>query len=482
MKLNLVVFALFAIVALSFAGVSVNNYTVSKSTFRSQDTGVITVTVTNPTGSNQVTGLTLSIQVPPEIILTASPKLADIESGGTAIVSIPIKIKSDAKPGVYLLNAVFTGSTSSSSSSSTNTISVPITIVNPPIISISTDTTVLSGIDSIGLTIKNNGGSAKNARLSFSGNVLLYGSNDVYLGDIDNSTKTTVLLDSRNATDGPQDITASLTYNDEIGLSHTDAYTIRVTVKKQKLDIIFIQNSSLVTRKESNLTLAITNNGNIDLKDIRLTFSDSSIRLKNLNEIKFGDIKSGETKQVAFLIFADLAPGLNIVSSKIKWVEKDVEKEQAITVPLTITSDSDVSVYLESKPTPLTSGAEHTISVLVSNVGSYGIDNVDVVFYSEYIQSLDVSSGQYIGSLDSDDFSTVQFKVKINNLAAGSYPVTTNVTYRDKSGEWKAKSIVRSVNISASKSDGLGAMLFLPVLIVIGLVVWYFRFRKKPKS
>ena len=179
------------------------------------------------------------------------------------------------------------------------------------------------------------------------------------------------------------------------------------------------------------------------------------------------------------LVYNDLAPGLNLVPAKIAWTERDVRKEQDANIPITIGSDADVSVYLESKPSPLRADQDHTISVLVSNIGSYSIDNVDVGLNSSAFEPLDITPRQYIGSLAKDDFSTVQFKVRVI-AGQGDYPVSVNVRYRDASGEWVTKTLTQTASVKAPESGGSGTLYLvggIAVLAVMGL--WFFRFRKK---
>ncbi len=475
----LMVFGIFGGVA--FAGVSISNYLVSKSTFQPGDTGITTITITNPTGSTRVTGLSMTIYNPSEISVTSSPILADIESGGTAIVSIPFKITSNAKPGIYLLNVEFKGFTSqtggSTQISSSNTVSVPISVVYSPIVSLSSDKKVLSGVDTIILTVTNNGGPAKNLRLSATGTTSLYGTNEIFIGDLTSSKNVSITLDSRNEADGPTNVPFLLRYDDEIGTSHNDTVELRLTVKNELLDLSFDQQSSLQTKKDGTLSLDIQNNGQA-LSDVRISFTGTGIKLKGASEINVGDIPSGGKKSISASVYPDLSPGLNLVNATVKWVEKDVQKEQQIQIPLTIASDADVSVYLEAKPSPMTAGVEHTLSVLVSNVGSYSIDNVDVGLNSPQFQLLDVTPRQYIGSLSKDDFSTVQFKVK--TIEDGTGPVYINVMYRDASGEWVNKTITQQATVYASVQNGNGTLLPLVAFVALsGIALWYFKFRKK---
>jgi len=482
MNLTKILVLLMCLACFSFAGISVDNYTVSQSSFQPGDVGVTTLKVTNPTGTTRVTGLTMTIYNPSEITVTSSPKLADIDSGGSAIVSIPFSISANASPGIYLINVEFSGFGTGTAGQNqvTNTVSVPVIVVNSPIVSMNADTKALSGVDVISLTVSNNGGSAKQLRLRISGNssVVLYGANEVYIGDLKATKVLNLTLDSRDADNGPYDIPFLLTYNDELGITHTDTASLRMTVKKELLDTTFNQLSDLTTGTEGTLTLQLVNNGDA-LSDVRLSFTNSSLLMKGSGEMKFGNLSSGANASVSATVYPDLSPGLNLVDAKVSWVEKDVRKEETIKVPLTISSDSDVSVYLESKPSPLEAGAEHTISVLVSNIGSYKIDNVDVGMNSSGFDLLDVTPRQYIGSLSQDDFSTVQFKVMMSDNP-GTYPISINVKYRDSSGQWVNKTIVQNAVVQSAPESNTGFMnLAVVIVAVAAIAIWYFRFRKK---
>jgi uncharacterized membrane protein len=475
MKLFLSMMIVFG---MSFAGISLNNYTVSKSSFQPGDVGISTITLTNPTGSTRVTGLTMTIYNPAEIIVSSAPKLADIDTGGTAIVSLPLRIAEDAKPGIYLLNVEFAGF--SESDRVTSTVSVPITVADLPILSLSSDANVLSGTDPIVLSLTNNGGPASQVRMKISStsSVALYGTNEIFVGDLSDSKNLNIPIDVRSATDGPTDVPIIITYNDEIGTTHTETVNLRLTVKNEKLDIRFNQLSTIKIRDEETLDLEVVNNGD-DLDDLRISFSGNAFNLLDTSDIKVGDLKSGEKRIVSAKVAAYLAPGPNLIPATISWSEKDVAKEQTMNIPLTIASDSDIGIYLESKPTPLKSGIEHTVSVLVSNLGTYPIDNVDVGLDSEAFELLDITPRQYIGSLEQDDFSTVQFKIRMKSVT-GDYPILINIKYRDASGLWANKTITQNASVGAVAASGNGSVTLIVVLAVIAaIVIWYFKFRKK---
>ncbi|MBI5046537.1 hypothetical protein HZC07_02280 [Candidatus Micrarchaeota archaeon] len=492
-NLGMVIAVVMLLCSVSFAGLSVSNWTVSQKTYKPGANGVLTVDISNPlvSGVNvkTVDAVTADITTPPEITTQGQQFIGSVEPGGVNKISIPFKVISTAKNFIYQIVVQLSGTAQKDEGgidSFSRRVSIPVNVVNVPVITISTDKQVLNGIDSVGMIVKNEGGAATNIKVGFpqTSAIGFYGATQAYLPEIggNKTALINVTLDSRAASDGPVTVPLIVSYDDDLGISYNDSYNLRATVKKEKVDLSFLQKSVIRTRNESTAVLAIKNNGNAILKEVQLSFKDASVRLRDSNQLSFGDIYPNQISETNATILANLPPGLNLVNVTLSWVEKDVQKEQEITFPLTLSSDSDVAVYLEAKPSPITAGGEHTLSVLVSNVGSYQIDNVQVTLASDSLKSLDISNQRYIGSLKNDDFSSVQFKIRANDVAEGSYPVNVNISYRDQSGQWITKSNVQMINIyKAESKNGNPLLIILPVaLVAIG--VWYFKFRKTPNK
>jgi hypothetical protein len=262
-------------------------------------------------------------------------------------------------------------------------------------------------------------------------------------------------------------------------VTRTSNVTLRLTVRNERVDLTFTQQSDILTKDETTLILSVRNSGTEELKDVRLSFKNNTIRLKDHDELKFGDIRPGQNVTATGIAYADLPPGINLVDTEVSWIEKDVQKEESRKIPITISSDADVGVYLEGRPLPLMIGSNHTISTLVSNFGSYKIENVDVSIESPALSSMDISDKQYIGGLQTDDFSTVQFSMKVNATSEGEYPVYITINYRDQSGEWKQKRITQSINVYAPIQIQQSPIpIIFGALVMLALIVWYFMFRK----
>ena len=166
----------------------------------------------------------------------------------------------------------------------------------------------------------------------------------------------------------------------------------------------------------------------------------------------------------------------------LKWVEDDVEKEEEFSIPISISSDADVGIYLDAKPSPLISAMDHTLSILVSNIGSYKIENVEVSLdRADFFEILNAQNSQYIGSLENDDFSTVQYKIRLNKVSAGNYPLNVLVKYKDKSGSWINKNISTSVGIRSA--DFAQKQNTNPLIYIVGaglvLGIGYYFYKKR---
>ncbi|MFA6530315.1 MAG: hypothetical protein WCT31_01180 [Candidatus Micrarchaeia archaeon] len=466
-----------------FAVLSLPSYSVTPSSVSPGGSGVISLTVSNPvstTATNEkIYGVALSLYPDSAITTSERVSIGDLDSGASSVISIPFYTKLDAKSGVYVveIRAIGSGGTY------VQTTTIPITISNAPILSVSSNKDVVKDIEPISVTVANNGGVAKRVRLSINSTIFaISGQNEVYMDEIIGDAVFNITLDSRSATEGANDVPFVLRYQDELGNQITENKNVRMTVKKEKLDLGFAQQSEVITMKDSILKFSITNSGK-EIDDVRVSPSTDSIRLKDASEFKLGDLLPGQRIDVSLPVFATASPGINYISFDVKYVEQGVEKEQTLSIPITITSDADVSVYLDAKPSPLAIGQEHTISVLVSNLGSYEISSVDVAIASPALTSLDIQDKAYIGGLNKDDFSTVQFKVKVKDVKPGDYPINVVVNYRDKSGEWKQKILPVDVSINEPVVQGNGTALYVIVALFIVLVlVWYFKFRVKKQA
>ncbi|HIH18662.1 TPA: hypothetical protein HA225_01665 [Candidatus Micrarchaeota archaeon] len=490
----LMAMALLLSAGASYAAMSVETYTVTPSTLKPGEEGSVTFSVKNVLPSTATTTIAPleDVQVfytaPTGIeFKAASPfTIGTIDSGGSALVSVPFRVLPTAKSGVITASFFI----SQKDKNDLKTVNAIIRVVNPPIITLSSDRQTILSTDVINLTITNNGGAASKfvIKLADGTNFSFMGTTQIYVGDLAKTTVVQVPLDSRKVTEGLNTIPFVISYQQEGGDTANETKYLTVAVKKEKADISFTQGEPIVTNKDNILKMKIRNRGRA-LDDFRVLLTDEKVKARESSQITLGNLATGQEKEFEVPVFADEQPGVRSTSFNVKWVEDDVEKEEAFSVPIVISSDAEVGIYLEVKPAPLAVGGDYTLSVTTSNLGSYKIANVVVAIEdSPSFDILNIQKEQYIGNLDNDAFSTVQYKIRVKStIAAGDYPLAFKVRYKDQSGIWIEKEVktivsIRPASEGVQKDNGNGTLMLVGIVVLAGAAYWYFKMRKTGKS
>ncbi|MBS3068397.1 hypothetical protein J4450_06835 [Candidatus Micrarchaeota archaeon] len=470
-----------------FAPLSIDSYELTPSELKLGQEGSIKIVLKNI----QLTGVTTASQVDDitvyynsiegiDVRVDQPIRVGTIESGSSAIVTVPIRVLPNAKAGIIPVSFSI-----KQKDGDTQNLIVPVKISNPPILTLSLDKQTISSTDTLNVTITNNGGNVNKliVRLNNTEKFSFVGTDQIYVGGINGSKTFKIAIDSRNADEGVNTIPLLLAYEEEGGDSASEAKNIAITVKKEKADVIFSQEAQIVTSIDNVLKLKVRNIGR-SLNDFRVILEDDNIKAKETKEIKLGDFAADDEKIIDIRVFADTEPGVRNTNIKLKWVEEDVEKEEKITIPIVVSSDADVGIFLDSKPAPLVPTGEHTLSVTVSNIGSYRIENVEVALQeNDILEVLNAQRSQYIGGLENDAFSAVQYKIRIKNIQPGTHTLPIFVRYKDQSGIWIEKNITSSVVIRPFEESGKKGGSTLPYIVGAALLLlsiyWYFRRKKK---
>ena len=470
----------------------VDAYTVTPSTLKPGEEGSVSFSVKNVLPSSTTTTSPLEdVQVffgatdGVEFKAKSPFVVGTVDSGGSSLVTVPFRVLPSAKSGVMTISFFI----SQKDKSDLKTVNAIIRVVNPPIITLSSDHQTVMSTDLINLTITNNGGAANKliVQLDPESNFSFIGMTQIYVGDVAGNASLLVPLDSRRVDEGVNVIPFVISYQQDGGDSANETKSLTVAVKKEKADVAFTQVEPIVTNKDNLLRMRVKNKGR-QLDDFRVLLTDANVKSKDSNQIKLGNLAQGEEKSFEIQVFADQQPGVKGTEFRLRWVEDDVEKEEDVSVPIAISSDAEVGIYLEAKPTPLAVGGDYTLSVTASNLGSYKIANVVVAIEdSPAFDILNIQKEQYIGNLDNDAFSTVQYKIRVGNVAPGSYPLSFGVKYKDQSGIWIEKNITTSINIrpaseGAQKGSGDGIFYLIGAVVLIGAGYWYFKMRKPKRA
>ncbi|MDD5023357.1 MAG: hypothetical protein PHU63_04275, partial [Candidatus ainarchaeum sp.] len=209
------IYLLFLIFGLVFSGLSITGVSVSPDPIVPGGYATITATISSTmtvgtTGSVVSGGDTIkqvkllfysygAVENVPSSIL-----IGDLDPGASTTISVPIKIRDDATSGNYLFKIEATGfvdATSSSGASEYNekSATVVLNVINSPLITLETEKTVIGDKENFNLIIQNNGGNAKNLKISVSDEFAIEGTDKVYVGEVEKYKEVNFVLDSSNA-------------------------------------------------------------------------------------------------------------------------------------------------------------------------------------------------------------------------------------------------------------------------------------------
>ncbi|VVC00205.1 Uncharacterised protein [uncultured archaeon] len=493
------IFAFAAMVLLlagmASAGLSVDSYTVTPSSVSPGGQGTVQIVLRNvptstSTANNTLDNILVYLATTPGIQYRVNSPVAvgSLSANSYTTISVPFLVLPDAKGGALSTQISIYYQENPTATSGNRLVLATITVSNPAILSLSSDHQTVLSTDTINLTITNNGGAATRANLKIAdgSNFSFIGKTSVFLGDINDTLTVPVQLDSRKVSEGLTSVPFVISYIDEGGSSVTDTKYLTVAVKKEKADVSFTQLEPIVTNKDNVLRMSVKNKGRA-LSDFRVLLTDENVQSKDNSQITLGNLATGAEKSFEIPVFVNEQPGIKSATFDVKWVEDDVEKEEVFSIPLAISSDAEVGIYLDAKPTPIAVGGDYTLSATVSNLGSYKIANVVVSLAdNSAFDILNIQQEQYIGNLDNDAFSTVQYKIRVlANVTPGQYPLVFKVRYKDQSGIWIDKNVstvvsIRPLGDGQAKGDG-GLGYILAIVVIAGAAYWYFRMRK-PKA
>ncbi len=488
---------IFLAIQLSFADISVSSYSILPQTVRPGITGSISITILN-SGSNAT-----SVSAEPSgtsfIISSGKYDLGDFSSGVTTSFTIPFRVAKDTPAGIYNLPIQLNYFSSGSSGFLTGkkTLTVPISIRNPASFQLDASSRTAYSDDDFHVEgmIFNTGGVAYDAKLTVnSSKFYQVGPTPILLGDIVNRTTVSLNLTVASGTSsGKYSIPLVIAYRDIIGTEYSESLYLNADVKIRSPQFMLeiAPDSQINPGKKARIIATLKNTGDMPAysASIKLLSPDLLTPLSS-SEVIAGDFPANSGRQVPFEVgIKSIEPGFYPLSVQVSYKDSkgEVKSPQAISAGINVQALNELSVFVSSKPAPITSGSVHTFSVLVSNIGSSKIKALQVrPVGSPDFKILDAQSAQFIGGLEQDDFSSVQYKILVESVPEGAYPFIVESTFKDAyNAEHKINSTVTLEVVSqetAKKASGQGGdstICFAGLaLLAILVAVYYFKFHK----
>ena len=263
--------------------------------------------------------------------------------------------------------------------------------------------------------------------------------------------------------------------------SGTSSYSksVYVPVEIRRYPILRIENVDYDKTTEPGksvlMSFDITNVGDGSAKYLMISLGNSSLfSLEGSGgDMVIDNLGPDESQKVEFpiIIDPDADVGINSIPVMISYQDEAriSNYSQTINIGLTVTGDA-AFVASVSPGSNFYYGTVGEAAITISNSGSGPAEFVTVKAVSEY-----GSQEFYIGSLDVDDSDTIDL---VQNLigASGSYPITLEISYRDRFQN--SYSVTKTVEAMPTNAPTNYTGIFLIAVIVI-VAVWYYRKKRK---
>ncbi|MBS3069870.1 hypothetical protein J4441_05890 [Candidatus Micrarchaeota archaeon] len=496
---NNAIFALLMLVfaaGFAFADLSLTSYEILPSSLEPGVSGTIVLGIKN-VGTSSANGILMQASANSQITTGGSFSFGDLASGATTTLTVPFSISQGAKSGVYPVSLRFTWISSSSTANSTRTaiFNIPLEVSRVPSFSLETiGTSAFSSRDFlVNATITNTKGFAvSDVRISLNtSDFLQKGQVPLSIGTVNYThTFSLPLTSGSSVSSGDYEVPLLISYRDEVGVEHTASGTlvVDVTVSSPKFLASASSSEPLTQGMRSRLSISLANNGDDSAQDVRVSISNSSVLTPlGFSEVSAGMLAEGASSTVSFDVGVnDILPGFYSLPLLVRYTDQyGKESTATITTGIFIESKNDLSVYISSKPAPIVSGGVHTLSVLVSNIGSSPIKALSVRMSSSAFSLLEAQEDQFIGGLNQDDFSTVQYKVLVGSVPEGDYALNVTLSFKDSYNKPHTLTVPAYLRVvsqqTAAAASGMQNGLDLPVLIggliVLAVIAYFVRRR-----
>jgi hypothetical protein len=160
-------------------------------------------------------------------------------------------------------------------------------------------------------------------------------------------------------------------------------------------------------------------------------------------------------------------------------------------VGLEVGGSPQLSITPNTNPAPISAGGIYALSLQFSNTGTINIRALALSISSEDFEILS-SPENYIGSLNLDDYSTVDYTIHSkSNLKPGNYPIHVSMSYRDaynvlhtETQDVLLEIVSPDVAALTQKPTGMSLTSILIIVIIIGVIGYFVYtryFKKKAK-
>jgi LPXTG-motif cell wall-anchored protein len=264
------------------------------------------------------------------------------------------------------------------------------------------------------------------------------------------------------------------------------------TDRAQKLafgHVLYVTNlttipEELTPGQPAQLDFIIENIATEFLKDliIELELPSELAPYKGLNQFKIAEMISGETRNISFKIIPlptaeEGVYKVNIVADYINYIGEERQDNQTISIIVA----SQPKIFAEIRSTEIYRGNNMgtvRIKIVNNNVANLKFLTVELNETNDF--EIIGPGKDYIGDLNSDDFSEVSFKIK--SEADKELVLPLILTYKNAMNQDFSEIVNLKMKIYSASELGIknsNTWLILVILVIVIIGIWYYKKRKR---
>ncbi|MCX6711722.1 MAG: hypothetical protein NT139_01635 [Candidatus Woesearchaeota archaeon] len=246
--------------------------------------------------------------------------------------------------------------------------------------------------------------------------------------------------------------------------------------------------SKVIPGQTATIGIEVRNEDSKTIKniDVKLDLSDPNLPVAPITssaEKTIDELQEDDTSNLNFnvITLSTAASQIYKIPLIITYQDKDNTKFQ---------KNDFISLIVEAKPNLdissnnnyVLKGQEQSVLIKVVNSGLAPVKFLSIQLLPSSYYTILSSGTAYLGSIDSDDSDTAEYKIRVDNDAPQNLQLLFTISYRDTSNKLFTDTKYISVNAytnSEAKQLGLtpSSNLSLVIYIIVGLIVIYIIYR-----
>jgi hypothetical protein len=256
------------------------------------------------------------------------------------------------------------------------------------------------------------------------------------------------------------------------------------------IDKIEMSPEYIAPGESGTITVKIRNNANEELTDVRvqLNLPEELKFLNSVSKSKVGRIYSDEVVDLTFDVISTPGADEGMYNSTITvdYLNHIGDERQDIDEFGILVIKSEPKIFAKIDSTEIYKGSdtgEVTITFVNNHLANLKFLTVELLDSEEY--KIISANKEYIGDLDSDDFESVDFRLKIDNEKM--IPLKLKISYMDALNKEYSEEMVVDFNVMSASELGIssnGTSQAIFGIIILGVIGYYFykRYKKKKKK